>query len=70
MINVYVVWVVDGPIMTTLLQYDDTPENRKMVKGWSTDQIVQQAKDVEEVDQDETYELAAIFTADNLDFIY
>jgi len=69
MINVYVIWVVDGPVMTTLLQFPDTPESKTMLSNLTTDQIVSQAKDAEEVDQAESYELVAIFTG-NIEFIY
>ena len=68
MLSVYVVWSVDGPIMTTLLQYDES--EREVVESWTPDQFVEQAKDVEDVDQSATYELAGIFSADNLRFIY
>lgn len=69
MINVYVVWIVDGPVMTTLLQFPDTPESKTMIANLDSDQFVSQAKDVEEVEQDASYELAAIFTG-NIEFIY
>ena len=68
MFDVYVVWVVDGPVMTTLLQFEE--EDRDAVMRWTPDQIVQQAKDAEDVSQDDSYELVAIFTGNEITFIY
>jgi len=63
----YVVWVVDGPVMMTDLQYTD--EEMAAVKNWTPDHFVEQAKDVEEIEQDAAYELVAIFSG-NIEFVY
>lgn len=75
LMNVYVVWKYDGPIMTTLLQFPDDDMQRQAMQGWSTDDYVMQAFDAEfecEISYDPSvgYELAAIFTCDNIHFIY
>jgi hypothetical protein len=73
MINVYVVWAYDGPIMTTLLQYEADDMQRQAMQQWSTFDYIQQAFDAEfgePMPDGASYELAAIFTADNLHFIY
>lgn len=76
MINIYVVWCLDGPIMTTLLQYPDTREQRKAMKGWSNQDYVEQAYDAEFLEEDgsslghQSYELAAIFESPSIHFIY
>lgn len=73
--NVYVVWAYDGPIMTTLLQFTDDDMQRQAMQEWSTDDYVMQAFDAEfgcEISYDPSvgYELVAIFTGDNIRFIY
>lgn len=69
LLNVHVIWVVDGPGMVTLLQYEDTVENRRLLETWTEDQFVSQAKDTEEISQESSYELIAIITGD-IKFIY
>ena len=68
MIDVYVVWVVDGSVMTTMLQFEE--EDRDVVMWWSPDQIVQQAHDAEGMSKFESYELVAIFTCKEMTFLY
>lgn len=70
MINVYVVWAYDGPIMTTLLQFEESPEQREAMSLWSTDMWVLQAADAEGIALEGSYELAAIFEAKEVQFIY
>jgi hypothetical protein len=76
MINVYVVWIYDGPIMVTILQYEDSDIQRQAMQQWSPQDYVAQAFDAEWPEEPnaivngESYELAAIFTADNLHWIY
>ena len=76
MMNVYVVWCLDGPIMTTLLQFDDDDMQRQAMQQWSADDYVVQAFDAEypgepnAVVNGASYELAAIFTAKDVNFIY
>lgn len=76
MLNVYVVWVLDGPIMTTLLQYEDSDIQRQAMQQWSAQDYVVQACDAEFPDEPNeilagaSYELAAIFTAKELHWIY
>ena len=71
MITVYVVWRVDGPLMTTLLQYEDEPDVWEAMSSWNTDQWVSRAYRAEFGGNLEgSYELAAIFIADNATFIY
>lgn len=74
--KVYVIWSLDGPIMTTLLEYDDSDEQRQAMQQWSAQDYVTQAYDAEWPDESNAivegaiYELAAIFTAENLHWIY
>lgn len=76
MINVYVVWCLDGPIMTTLLQFDNDDMQRQAMQQWTYQDYVEQAFDVEfpgepnEIVDGASYELAAIFEADSVRFIY
>ena len=76
LINVYVVWSLDGPIMTTLLQFDDNDMSRQARQQWSSQDYVEQACDVEfpgeknHIIAGHSYELAAIFAAENVNFIY
>jgi len=76
MINVYVVWSLDGPVMATLLQYDNDDAQRQAMQQWSTEDYVKQAFDVEfpgepnTIGVKDSYELAAIFEAEHIRFIY
>lgn len=75
LMNVYVVWSLDGPIMTTLLQFEDSDMQRQAMQQWSTQDYVAQAFDCEFGDEgeslgDSSYELAAIFEANEIRFIY
>jgi hypothetical protein len=72
LINIYVVWAYDGPIMTTLLQYEDSDIQRQAMQQWSTGDYIAQAYDVEfeESWDGGSYEVAAIFEAPKLTFIY
>ena len=74
MMNIYVVWALDGPIMTTLLQFEDSDIQRQAMQQWSTQDYVAQAYDAEAEDGtglgEQSYELAAIFEAPKLHFIY
>lgn len=77
MIDVYVIWVYDGPIMTTLLQFEDSDIQRQAMQQWSSQDYVVQAADVEfgceqenPIVRGESYELAAIFIAEKLHWIY
>lgn len=77
MIDVYVIWVYDGPIMTTLLQFEDSDIQRQVMQQWSPQDYVIQAADAEfgleeenPIQKGESYELAAIFTAKELHWIY
>ena len=74
MINIYVVWCLDGPIMTTLLQFEDSDIQRQAMQQWSTLDYVTQAYDAEIKDgtslDGQSYELAAIFEAPVIHFIY
>lgn len=78
MINVYVVWAYDGPIMATLLQFEDSDIQRQAMQQWSPQDYVVQAADAElgfeeeenPIQKGESYELAAIFTAEKLHWIY
>lgn len=72
LINIYVVWSYDGPIMTTLLQYEESDTQRQAMQQWSTEDYIAQAYDVEfgEAYDGAGYELAAIFEAPKLTFIY
>lgn len=75
--NVYVIWILDGPCYLTLLQYDDTDQQRQCMTHWSTQDYVQQAWDAENSDTDEpnpivaggSYECCAIFEGANIRFI-
>jgi hypothetical protein len=75
--NVYVVWSYDGPIMTTVLQFEDSDIQRQAMEQWSPQDYVVQAFDAEfgcdepnAIGNGEPYELAAIFTAKELHWIY
>ena len=77
--NVYVVWSLDGPIMTTLLQYEESDMQRQAMQDWSTQDYIEQAFDCEFPDEPnavvggDSYECAAIFEAvgkNELRFIY
>jgi hypothetical protein len=74
--KVYVVWVYDGPIMVTLLEFEDSDIQRQAMQQWALRDYVVQAFDAEfpnepnAIAAGENYELAAIFTADNLNWIY
>jgi len=73
--DVYVVWSFDGPIMTTLLQFEDSDIQRQAMQQWSVQDYVAQAFDVEfdepnAIANGASYELAAIFTAKELHWIY
>lgn len=77
--NVYVVWSWDGPIMTTLLQYEDDDMQRQAMQDWSVKDYVEQAFDCEfpgepnAIVNGDSYECAAIFEAvgkNELRFIY
>jgi hypothetical protein len=76
MIDVYVIWSFDGPIMTTLLQFEDSDIQRQAMQQWSAQDYVEQAFDAEFIEEPnaiangESYELAAIFTAEKLHWIY
>lgn len=76
MLDVYVVWVLDGPIMTTLLQFEDSDIQRQAMQQWSAQDYVAQAFDAEFPDEPNeiltgaSYELAAIFKAKDLHWIY
>lgn len=76
MMKVYVIWSLDGPIMTTLLEFEDSDIQRQAMQQWSAQDYVVQAFDAEFPDEPNniqsgaSYELAAIFTADNLHWIY
>jgi hypothetical protein len=73
LINVYIVWSLDGPIMTTLLQFDDNDMQRQAMQQWSTFDYIRLAFDAEFPDEeigDSSYELVAIFEANDLRFIY
>jgi len=74
MMNVYVIWCIDGPTMVTLLQYDDTDEQHQAMQQWSEQDYINQAYDTEwpnegGMTEDMTYELVGIFRADNLHWI-
>jgi hypothetical protein len=72
-IKIYVVWVYDGPIMTTLLEFDNSYNQRQAMQQWSTFDYVKQAFEAEFSEEDifdGSYELAAIFEAPELKFIY
>lgn len=60
--------------MTSLLNFPDTAAMREVMAQWSTEDYVRQAFDAEFPDagglQDDTYELAAIFEAKPVNFIY
>jgi len=76
--NVYVIWLMDGPIFTSLLQYEDTDEQRQCMTHWSSKDYVEQAWDSENTDNEEpnpivngaTFEVAAIFESPTVKFIY
>jgi hypothetical protein len=75
--NVYVVWSFDGPMMTTLLQFDDDDAQRQAMQSWSSIDYVRQAFDVEfgveepnAIENHRSYELAAIFEAKDIHWIY
>lgn len=74
--NVYVIWSLDGPIMATLLQFEDTDQQRQAMQGWSVKTWIEQAFDAEFEDQpelqlgDQSYEVAAIFESSDIRFIY
>lgn len=76
LMNVYVVWSLDGPIMTTLLQFEDSDMQRQAMQQWSTQDYVGWAYDCEFADEQggslggSSYELAAIFEANEVRFIY
>lgn len=73
LINIYVVWVYDGPILTTLLQFEDSDIQRQAMQQWTTRDYVQQAFDAEfsgDFSLYDSYELAAIFEAPVVKFIY
>lgn len=76
MFSVYVIWSLDGPIMTTRLDFEDSDIQRQAMQQWSSEDYVVQAFDAEFPDEANditagaSYELAAIFTADNLHWIY
>jgi hypothetical protein len=72
LIKVYVVWAYDGPIMTTLLKFEDSDIQRQAMQQWTTQDYIAQAYDVEfgESYNGDSYELAAIFEAPDLTFIY
>lgn len=70
--NVYVIWSLDGPIMATLLQFEQLPET-SMAQHY-----VEMAYDAEFgaedgnpiADGSASYELAAIFIANDIQWIY
>jgi hypothetical protein len=75
--NVYVVWSLDGPIMTTVLQFEDSDIQRQAMQQWSAQDYVVQAFDAEfgceepnAIGEGASYELAAIFEANDLRWIY
>jgi hypothetical protein len=76
LINIYVVWSYDGPIMTTLLQYPEDDMQRQAMQDWAVQDYVAQAFDAEFEDEHnailngDSYEVAAIFEAPTLHFIY
>ena len=77
LIDVYVVWAFDGPIMTSLLQYEDSDDQRMAMQQWSPQDYVEQAFDVEfgaeggnEISEGASYELAAIFISNDIHWIY
>ena len=76
--NVYVVWSLDGPIMTTMLQYNEDDMQRQAMQQWSVHDYIMQAFDCEFIAdgisyKGESYECGAIFEAvgkNELRFIY
>lgn len=77
--NVYVVWSFDGPIMTTLLQYDEDDMQRQAMQDWSVQDYIEQAFACEfpfepnAIVNGDSYECAAIFEAvgeNELRFVY
>jgi hypothetical protein len=76
MINVYVVWSFNGPVMTTLLQFDDSDEQRQAMQSWSSIDYVRLAYDTEFEDEQNaieshgSYKLSTIFEAKDLRWIY
>lgn len=68
MFDVYVVWALDGPVMTTLLQFEEA--DRSTVLGWTAKQLIQQAADAEEITEVGSYELVAIFTCNDMTFLH
>jgi len=77
--NIYVVWSLDGPIMTTILKFYEDDIQRQAMQDWSVQDYVKQAFDCEFPDEPnaivngDSYECAAIFEAvgkNELRFIY
>ena len=51
LMSVTVIWKLDGPFMCTLLQYDDTDDQRMAMQSWSVKDYVDQAHDAEFPDE-------------------
>jgi len=75
--NVYVIWRLDGPIMTTLLQFEDSDMQRQAMQQWSLKDYVVQACDAEfgcdepnAIEAGASYELMGIFESNDLRWIF
>lgn len=74
--NVFVIWRGDEDnFMFTLLRYEDTPQQRQAMLGWTMRDYTTQAHDVEYPDepnriaQGDSYECIAVFEG-NIRFIF
>ena len=74
LMDVTIIWKLDGPFMCTLLQYPDTDMQRQAMQQWSVKDYVDQAHDVEFPDEpnliaETGYEVIAIIRGD-IQYIY